>query len=332
MFQPLFAVLVTSFLGVTPGLAEKLGYFESKECVDPSGFETCYKDAGERCNDCVNDNCKGKNIDCANVCTCVMVEEAIDCALTSCWNKGERTRHLSLFTIRTGSFFPAPDDAPGACSCNLGKIASTIARAEKEMNECEDRNKKFVESLTSTDEIEIFGRACLCGTYSVALSSVWDICPDTDPGFLGADDLYAGLVATMKSYEQCADYIDTFDCISDLKFTPPGKDKSAKVYAPGEFPKNGTKTVTTNRGGSITSPLSGATLSWTAGNIERTITAVNADAKPTGSSSGKDNKAEESSGSGKVSEDDENDNEEDAAFAVVLQMWPLLGLILAIIA
>ncbi|KAM0549170.1 hypothetical protein ACHAPJ_009479 [Fusarium lateritium] len=136
----------------------------------------------------------------------------------------------------------------------------------------------------------------------------------------------------MKNYEQCADYIDTYDCISDLKFTPPGKDKSAKVYAPGEFPKNGTKTVTTNLGGSITSPLSGATLSWTAGNIERTITAANADAKPTESSSGKDDKAKESSGSSKASEDEENDDEEDAASSVVPQMWPLLGLILAIIA
>ncbi|KAF4992966.1 hypothetical protein FDECE_13550 [Fusarium decemcellulare] len=109
-------------------------------------------------------------------------------------------------------------------------------------------------------------------------------------------------------------YMDTISCIGDLGYTPPGEDESAKFYAPGEFTKNGTITTTTNIDGGITNPLSGATFTWTHGNVTHPITVAKADARPTVSSSG-----------------NSNGDEEHAAPAIVPRLWPIIALVVAVL-
>lgn len=80
-----------------------------------------------------------------------------------------------------------------------------------------------------------------------------------NPSLIGADDWYN--LVPLDNFPTCGNYMDGISCVGDLGFPPPGADKSAKFYAPGEFPKNGTETTISNLDGSITSPLSGETFS-----------------------------------------------------------------------
>ncbi|KAK7397808.1 hypothetical protein QQX98_012823 [Neonectria punicea] len=79
--------LVAAVLATTPGLAVKVGYFDSKNCVDPKGLEKCYERADEDGSDCVNKNCKEQNIDYINVCDCVQLQDQSDYAGRHCWNQ-----------------------------------------------------------------------------------------------------------------------------------------------------------------------------------------------------------------------------------------------------
>ena len=80
--------------------------------------------------------------------------------------------------------------------------------------------------------------------------------------------------------------------------------------------------------GTITSPLSGATFTWTDGPIEHPITAASVDAKPTGSSDKKDNKdddqTDEANETGK-------EDEEDAASIITPPVWALVCLVIALL-
>lgn len=66
-------------------------------------------------------------------------------------------------------FFPAPDDVPDACSCNLGKIATSLNRAVDELDTCIERNQEIWDSL-SIDEQGVFIKACKCCSQSGILS------------------------------------------------------------------------------------------------------------------------------------------------------------------
>ncbi|KAH7186266.1 uncharacterized protein B0J16DRAFT_363226 [Fusarium flagelliforme] len=328
--------LVSLLTIISPISAAKYGYIESKDCVDPSGYEECYTSGDAARNDCISKNCKNKNRDCISACDCAFNTWVIGCALTHCWNKVYSCEYQNTVLELGGNcvnekfegipFFPAPDDAPDACSCNLGKVATSLNRAVEELDTCIERNQDTWDSL-SIDEQAVFIKACKCCTSSGILSSFWDICPNTKPSLLGADEYWNLLISKDEDYPQCGDYNDVYSCAKDLKFTPPGKDKSAKFYGPGELPKNGTDTLT-NMEGTITSPLSGATFTWTDGPIEHPITAASVDAKPTGSSDKKDNKDDD-----KTDEANETgkEDEEDAASIITPPVWALVCLVIALL-
>lgn len=142
----------------------------------------------------------------------------------------------------------------------------------------------------------------------------YNICPDTDPGLLGIDDIYQSLVATDDKWPSCGDYMEAYPCVDSLGYSPPG-DKTAKFYGPGDFPSNGTKT-TSNIAGAITSPVSGDVYTWTAGNLERVVTVASADAKPSSNSNSSDHDDDDddddssSSGNGDSGDDDDQDNDD----------------------
>jgi hypothetical protein len=156
-------------------------------------------------------------------------------------------------------------------------------------------------------------------------TSFWDVCPDTQPSLIGADDYWNGVISLDKDYPQCGGYTDVYSCANDLKFTPPGKDKSAKFYGPGELPKNGTKTLS-NVEGSVTSPLSGSTFTWTHGKVLHPITVASANAKPTGNSNGKDDGNKDG-----TETESEKEGEEDAASVKLPHIWPIFLTILTLL-
>ncbi|KAI8649093.1 hypothetical protein NCS57_01445400 [Fusarium keratoplasticum] len=117
-----------------------------------------------------------------------------------------------------------------------------------------------------------------------------------NPSLIGADDWYN--LVPLDNFPTCGNYMDGISCVGDLGFPPPGADKSAKFYAPGEFPKNGTETTISN------------------------LDVASVDAKPTGSAGGEKADSE--------NEDSDEDDEEDVASLRSPQLW-LIALICLIL-
>ncbi|KAE8344891.1 hypothetical protein BDV24DRAFT_171387 [Aspergillus arachidicola] len=103
--KPLTALRISLAAIATTAVAKEVGYFQSSDCVDSSGFESCYQDADQGFASCVSNNCAGGSkgcvescggnpecvqskcpnlgIDCINACDCVKNTEYIECAATS---------------------------------------------------------------------------------------------------------------------------------------------------------------------------------------------------------------------------------------------------------
>ncbi|KAI8689374.1 hypothetical protein NCS56_00200800 [Fusarium sp. Ph1] len=293
MFLSPLVPLLTCFLVATPRLAAKVWLFNSNNCVDPSGMKTCYDKALSAALECFGvKKCEEEEADgeseCALACRCLQTQDEIDCALTHCWNQvysceyqqtvGELSNSCSRVDWEAILFYPAPFDAPAACSCNLGQPTVSLKRLIEEGKSCTDK----IGDLAGHDPEDVI-ETCLCCQTS-GLSINWNVCPDMNPSLIGADDWYN--LVPLDNFPTCGKYMDDISCVGDLGFPPPGADKSAKFYAPGEFPKNGIETTISNLDGSVTSPLSGETFSWTLGAIEHTVIVASVDAKPTGSAGG----------------------------------------------
>ena len=63
-------------------------------------------------------------------------------------------------------FWPAPDNAPTGCSCNLGKVLQSVIKAQMEHNACiTDSSSMSVIELANKDT------ACGCCEVSAGLSA-----------------------------------------------------------------------------------------------------------------------------------------------------------------
>lgn len=96
--------------------------------------------------------------------------------------------------------------------------------------------------------------------------------------------------------------MEAYPCIDVLGVSAPS-DNSTNFYSEGNFPANGTQTLFNT--GSITSPVSGATYTYTRSSTEYVITVASPDAQPTGSSGG-----DGGSGSGSGSDNDNDSNDD----------------------
>ncbi|KAF7558496.1 hypothetical protein G7046_g5667 [Stylonectria norvegica] len=309
----------------TGRLAAKAGYFDSKNCVDPSGFESCYEAAEKYRSDCFSKNCHGGDRDCENNCNCVLSLAALDCAGQSCWNQVYSCEYQSTvedITIYCTNpqlneipFYPPPDDAPGGCSCNMGKILVSQYRTNNELQTCGSK----LDQLSNPDDVQENAQACQCCADSAWLSVFYDVCPDTDPSLLGIDVWYGGVI-DKDQWSTCGDYIDEDTCSSQLNYTLPGGDKGNKFYSAGDLPANGTKTLS-NIGGVITSPVSGAAYTWTFDGVDHAVTVASADAKPTATAtttgSAKGGTSKDSGDDKKANEGSEDEDKEDSAAMVV---------------
>lgn len=60
----------------------------------------------------------------------------------------------------------------------------------------------------------------------------------------------------------CRLHLDDYDCAGDLGYGAEDAGGTQKFYNPGEFPKNGTETLH-NINGVVSTPVSGASFTWT---------------------------------------------------------------------
>ncbi|KAI1090483.1 hypothetical protein F5B19DRAFT_463213 [Rostrohypoxylon terebratum] len=304
MFRISFTIAsIASFSLSKTVLAATVGYFNSESCADPSGLAECYESASIEWSNCVNNTCAGQNIDCDNVCSCVQTQSQLDCAGKHCWNQvysceyqetaGDIATYCLNPRLHEIPFYPPPDNAPGSCSCNLGRLLTSVYQTSNETETCGANGAEVVQGLT-TGEIQTFTRACTCCSESAMLSAYWAVCPNTDPALLGINEIYESLIANDEDWPTCATDMEAFPCYSKLGFTPPGGNSSGTFYEPNHFPSNGTETVS-NIAGSITSPVSGTMYTWTYNGVERTVTVASVDATPT-STTGTDGSGDKKSG------------------------------------
>lgn len=177
----MFRLLPSLFVLADLGIAAQVGYFDSKSCADPSGMESCYADAESAWGDCINDNCRGQSIDCNNVCSCIRTQAEIDCAAAHCWDKvygceyQQTAGDIGTWCLNPDfsdiPFYPPPDNASGACSCNLGKLVTSIYQTSEEIDSCGRKGEDILNTLTSNDEIQAFTASCICCSQSAQLSA-----------------------------------------------------------------------------------------------------------------------------------------------------------------
>ncbi|OQD86140.1 hypothetical protein PENANT_c008G06262 [Penicillium antarcticum] len=310
----------------TFALSEEVGYFDTSMCTDSKGMTSCYKDADIEYTSCVNNNCVGGSqachdscggsvtcmnkqcpslgMDCINACECQRSAHQIDCASASCWNEVYSCEYQNtvgdFFALCTNPnydtvpFWPAPDDAPDACSCNLGKIEKKEHLIALQMTECSN-NMTNLNQITKTDAIADYGQACMCCGMSAIISAIYDTCPDTKPSLLGITE-WNDAIFVPSDWAECGPYLEAYDCAGDLGYGRADAGAISNYYQPSSMPSNGTKTLF-NKDGVVSTPVSGDIFTWQFGHsmnaVYHTVTVASAKADVTGKgkASGRDGSA-----------------------------------------
>ncbi|KAJ5370746.1 uncharacterized protein N7496_006838 [Penicillium cataractarum] len=245
-------------------------------CADPSAFTSCTTQALTASTGCMN-LCAGNKI-CVLGCGCAMYQSYMNCVAESCWNQAYSCEYDELVAeyflecptaTEPIPYWPAPDNAPAGCSCNLGKVLQSVLNAQKEYNSCITNN-------TSTSVIELSNKdtACGCCEVSAGLSAMYETCPDTIPAKMGADLWLntATLYGAVIDWDTCGSVLDNYKC-PNLGFAPPSSNSST-FYKPNSFPANGTQTLyNTGAATALTAPPSGSVFSWSQSSVTYTVTA-----------------------------------------------------------
>ncbi|KND93435.1 hypothetical protein TOPH_01889 [Tolypocladium ophioglossoides CBS 100239] len=234
----------------------------STGCVDVSGFESCQKDATAKASDCLATARKdGSELE-IEACGCANYIDNINCAASHCWNRVNECEYQKYAVAYLRNcpiaktplpYFPAPDGAPDACSCNLGKVFLAINSTIQQGGKCSS-STGGADAFSNVQRIQ----GCECCEVSGALSSIYGLCPDTDPKLIGLSDVsnLEGLLNT--PFDTCSPYMSKFDCVSDFGFSP---GTIHTYYNPSNLPQSGTATLS-NKPGTVTAPASGSVFTY----------------------------------------------------------------------
>ncbi|KAJ5663817.1 hypothetical protein N7507_004548 [Penicillium longicatenatum] len=298
-------IVVAAILGFVQ-LAQAQTNITASACAASSVYSTCNRDVADKWSSCLN-GCNG-NADCSVDCGCVAHQEYINCMAHSCWNQVYSCEY-QLFVqqyfaicpsaIEPIPFWPAPDDAPHRCSCDLGKVLKSTLTARKEQVSCilnvtDQTVNTATSAITNLGDLANIGNIantateCACCGSSASLSAAWEVCPNTVPRLAGADlwgiffpSDYPNLYNSVPNFvwDSCDSTLSSTDC-QNIGFTDP----SDKFYRPGDFPSNGTSTLN-NVGGTVSAPPSGTVIIWSQSTTTWTVTATGYDAKAVASQS-----------------------------------------------
>ncbi|KAJ5628304.1 hypothetical protein N7490_010532 [Penicillium lividum] len=299
-------LVIAAILGFVQ-LAHAQTNITASACAASSVYSSCNLDVANKWSSCVN-GCSGSS-DCIVDCGCTAHQEYINCMARSCWNQvyscGYQLFIQQYFAICPSAiepipFWPAPDDAPNRCSCDLGKVLRATLTARKEQVSCilnvTDQTVNDVTSavtnlgdLANLSDIADTATECACCGSSASLSAAWQVCPNTIPRLAGADLWftffpfdYPNLYTSIPDFiwDTCDSALGSTNC-QDIGFTDP----SDKFYKPGGFPSNGSLTLS-NVGGTVSAPPSGTVITWSQSKTTWTVTAIGLDAKAVATNSG----------------------------------------------
>lgn len=197
-------------------------------------------------------------------------------------------------------FWPPPDNAKAGCSCNMGKMDKKQQLISAQLTPCTN-NMTNLNQLSDVDDINAYGQACICCAESAIVTSfvflphtfkltlltwrhsIYGTCPNTKPGDLGFDSWY-DVFLEPNDWDTCGEYLEAYDCAGALGYGAESAGDTHTFYEPNNIPKNGTQTLYNT--GALTTPLSGATFSWTFGKVVHTVTAMSTDNVVTATATG----------------------------------------------
>ncbi|KAH8689123.1 hypothetical protein BGW36DRAFT_352515 [Talaromyces proteolyticus] len=236
-------------------------------CVDSSAMTTCLNKAEADLTACI---AAAGNDDLVIACGWQDDINKMLCYQGSCWNKAYSCEYqylVSSYKIQRTvdekiPFYPAPDKAPGGCSCNLGEVVTnaTLSLA-KVSNTC----NQYTTSIGTNDLT-----TCQCCAWSAAVSAFYGICPDTSSAGLGLTNLSAQAAAYEGTIGSCSG-LTSSNC---LRYGI-GSADNGKYLDPANLPAGGSQPLSTTSGpSSLTTPPAGATITWTALSQTFTVTAA----------------------------------------------------------
>ncbi|KAJ4205912.1 hypothetical protein NW759_014389 [Fusarium solani] len=249
---------------------------KSTGCADAAGFESCQSDANKKTTSCINQAHRDDSQQEILACGCQDYVNNYNCYAAFCWNKVWECDYQEYIVSYLQNcpiaklpvpYFPAPKQAPSSCSCNLGKVYLAIHDAIQQTETCSD-NSDSADAGSNLQRMQ----GCSCCEISGALSSIVEICPDTDPKFAGLAEISQLESQLNVQFDTCGKYMDTYDCSSQLSFSLDGV---STFYKPDDSLKTGTATLS-NGPGTVTAPASGHIFTYTNGGdgVVYTITAA----------------------------------------------------------
>ncbi|KAF5977253.1 putative membrane protein [Fusarium bulbicola] len=237
----------------------------SSGCADASGFEKCQASANKKTSSCIaqarHDNSQVELL----ACGCQDYVDNFNCYAAFCWNRFwecEYQEYMVSYFMNCNiakqpvPYFPAPKNAQGACSCNVGQVYLNIQDAIQQTGTCSN-SANSGDAGSNLQKIE----GCNCCEISRALSSIVEICPKTDPNLIGLKQLSTLESELNVDYKSCGSYMETYDCSSQLSYSLEGV---STYYKPDDPLKTGTATLSNNPG-SVTAPASGKVFLYTNG-------------------------------------------------------------------
>ncbi|KAJ5782831.1 hypothetical protein N7457_004605 [Penicillium paradoxum] len=262
------------------GLANAQTNITEKDCASTSEYSKCNRDVADKWSSCIKD-CRGDG-NCIVDCGCESHQKYINCMAESCWNQVYSCKYQlfvqQYFAVCPSAkepipFWPAPNNAPNRCSCDLAKITQRTLSSRNEQIKCmnnvtnniSDDISKGPDLSNLSNGLDIANRAsdCACCGASASISAhVGTLLPPNLP------NLYTSL--PNWAWSSCDANMKDTKC-QDLGFKDAGK-----FYKPGEFPDNGTSTLY-NVGGTVTAPPSGTVLTWSQASATYTVTATGYD-------------------------------------------------------
>lgn len=141
-----------------------VGNLTSTGCADVSGFQKCQNDANEKSNACFAKT--GGDVAAQQACACETYILNYNCYATSCWNRVWECEYQSyiisyLLYCPTAKlpvpYFPIPDGAPDACSCNYGQIYQAITDSLAQGTTCIKNNQNSILKAAACKCCEISG-------------------------------------------------------------------------------------------------------------------------------------------------------------------------------
>ncbi|KAJ5744049.1 hypothetical protein N7533_008919 [Penicillium manginii] len=275
----------------------------SHACASGSEYTSCNRKVADDWSSCIR-NCNG-NGNCIVDCGCISHQAYINCMAQTCWNQVYSCEYQlfvqQYFAICPSAsepipFWPAPDNAPNRCSCDLGKVIQSTLTARNEQISCiKNVTSQTLDKIPSDlGDLSNLPNGLRHRQASFRLRLLrrqrhsWEVCPNTEPTLAGADlwplffpsdlpNLYTSV--PNWAWSSCDSTLKDTDC-KKIGFT----DSSDKFYRPGDLPSNGTSTLR-NVGGTVTAPPSGTVLTWSQSSTSWTVTATGYDRKAVSSQS-----------------------------------------------